>query len=250
MLSERAQQEYLNEVSERLADFSATKPLNLYNSPTPVLGLSVPQSRCALKQGYSFLSLQRDEILEVWNYIWQNARYFEEMSQPIYFYEKKTLLPDEFAVISGWINRCDNWAHSDGLSSIYSKALEENPKMVLPMLKQWNTDKNPWKRRQSVVSLLYYTRLRKKILPFTALTDMIEPLLHDPEYYVQKGIGWTIREIYNAFPEPAVEFIAKKNLEISSTAWQAASEKLPPDFKQQLLAQRSRKHGSTKGVWQ
>jgi len=113
--------------------------------------------------------------------------------------------------------------------------------MVFPLLQAWNSDKNPWKRRQSVVSLLYYTRSRKKILPFSTLINMVEPLLRDPEYYVQKGIGWTIREIYNAYPEQAVDFIARKNLEIAPAAWQATSEKLPADFKKQLLEQRGRK---------
>ncbi len=234
-------QKYFTEVSSRLAGCPGLKPGNHYNSPTPTLGLSVPQARQVLKEGYSFFSLPRLEILEIWDYIWQHGRYFEEMSQPIYYYEKKSLSNEEFATISTWIDRCDNWAHSDGLSSIHAKTLEEKPDMVLPVLEAWNSNKNPWKRRQSVVSLLYYARARKKILPFPALIKMVEALLRDPDYYVQKGVGWTIREIFNAYPEQAVEFITRRNLEIAPAAWQATSEKLPADFKKQLLEQRSRK---------
>ena len=137
-------------------------PGNHYNSPTPTLGLSVPQSRAALKAGYSFLRYAPDRVLEIFDHIWKNGKYFEEMSQPIYHYEKKSLSVDEFNTISGWIEKCDNWAHSDGLSSIYARALEEMPELVLPVLQAWNRSDNPWKRRQSVVSLLYYARLRKK----------------------------------------------------------------------------------------
>ncbi len=248
MLKPTLMQKYLNEVCSRLAECPGLKPGNHYNSPTPTLGLSVPQARQPLKQGYSFFSLPRLQILDIWGYIWLHSSYFEEMSQSIYFYEKKSLSDEEFATISNWINRCDNWAHSDGLSSIYAKTLEEKPNMVFPLLQAWNSDKNPWKRRQSVVSLLYYTRLRKRILPFSTLINMVEPLLRDPEYYVQKGVGWAIREIFNAYPKQAVEFISRKNLEIAPAAWQATSEKLPADFKKQLLEQRSRKsifpHGS------
>ncbi len=109
--------DYLKEVSQKLASLPDQKPGNHYNSPTPTLGLSVPQSRACLKSGYSFLSLSPDAVLKVFDHIWDNAVYFEEMSQSIYYYEKKSLSESQFKVISRWIDRCDNWAHSDGLYS-------------------------------------------------------------------------------------------------------------------------------------
>jgi len=230
--------EYLQEISNRLASFQRIKPGNHYNSPTPTLGLSVPQSRSALKKGYSFLKLSPAGVLEAFDHIWNNAVYFEEMSQSIYFYEKKSLTENQFKVISGWIDRCDNWAHSDGLSSIYAQALEEMPALVMPTLKKWNNDENPWKRRQSVVSLLYYSRLRKATPNFAIMTAMVEALLDDPEYYVQKGVGWTLREIYNLHPKQTLDFIEKRVRQISPAAWQASTEKLPTIVKARLLSQR------------
>ncbi|MDN5278558.1 MAG: hypothetical protein PWR01_2523 [Clostridiales bacterium] len=228
----------LSEIKHRLASFPNLKPGNHYNSPTPTLGLSVPQSRSALKKGYSFLRRPAEEILTIFDYIWNNAVYFEEMSQAIYFYEKKTLSPREFKTISDWINRCDNWAHSDGLSSIYARALEERPALVMPVLQKWNRDRNPWKRRQSVVSLLYYSRLRQRAPEFVKMIEMVEALLKDPEYYVQKGVGWTLREIYNLHPDATLEFIETNVKSISPAAWQASTEKLKPEIKQQLMVKR------------
>ncbi len=233
-------QKYLQEVKDRLASLAVLKPGNHYNSPTPTLGLSVPQARAALKAGYSFLHYAPDRVLEIFDYIWKNGRYFEEMSQPVYHYEKKSLSADEFNTISGWIEKCDNWAHSDGLSSIYARALEEMPELVLPVLQNWNRSDNPWKRRPSVVSLLYYARLRKKILPYELLIGMVTNLLADDEYYVQKGVGWTIREIYNCYPEAALSFIEAQLDQISAAAWQATSEKLPAPLRKKLVAQRRR----------
>lgn len=233
-------QKYLQEVKDRLASLAVSKPGNHYNSPTPTLGLSVPQSRAALKAGYSFLRYAPDRVLEIFDHIWKNGKYFEEMSQPIYHYEKKSLSVDEFNTISGWIEKCDNWAHSDGLSSIYARVLEEMPELVLPVLQNWNRSDNPWKRRQSVVSLLYYARLRKKILPYELLIGMVTNLLADDEYYVQKGVGWTIREIYNCYPEATLRFIEAQLDQISAAAWQATSEKLPAPLRKKLVAQRRR----------
>lgn len=233
-------QKYLDEVSARLKSQNTLKPGNHYNSPTPTLGISVPQSRQALKDGYSFLMLKPVDVLEVFDYIWKNAEFFEEMSQAIFFYEKKSLTTDQFKVISGWIERCDNWAHSDGLSSIYSKALEEIPDLVLPVLTGWNSHKNPWKRRQSVVSLLYYARLRKKRLSFEQLIAPVKNLLGDNEYYVQKGVGWTLREIFNCYPERTFAFLIDNIRNISAAAWQASTEKLSKKQKQQLLSLRQK----------
>lgn len=240
-MNKKTLQKYHKEVSARLNSLDAIKPGNHYNSPTPTLGLSVPQSRQALKEGYSFLFLNPDDVIEVLDYIWRNARFFEEMSQSIYFYEKKSLTQKQFKIITGWIDRCDNWAHSDGLSSIYARALEENPDVVLPVLSDWNFDINPWKRRQSVVSLLYYARLRKKRLSFDRLIKPVTNLLADKEYYVQKGIGWTLREIYNCYPEPTLAFLKKNIKKISADAWQASTEKLTPDQKNQLISLRYKK---------
>lgn len=116
---------YLAEVKLSLASFPNLKPGNHYNSPPPTLGLSVPQSSSALKSGYSFTRLAPEAILEAFDHIWNNALNFEEMSQSIYFYEKKSLCKKEFSVIKDWIDRCDNWAQSDGLSSICSRAGKE-----------------------------------------------------------------------------------------------------------------------------
>lgn len=84
-----------------------------------------------------------------------------------------------------FIEHCDNWWISDGLSSFYAHILERD-KQFLQTLKKWNTDTNLWKRRQSVVSLFYYSSLRKVHQSFDDSIELIDNLLHDREYYVQK----------------------------------------------------------------
>lgn len=74
---------HLAEVSSRLAYFQNLKPGNHYYSPTPTLGLSVPQPRSALKEGYSFIKLSEDKILAAFTHIWNNAVYFEEMPDQV-----------------------------------------------------------------------------------------------------------------------------------------------------------------------
>jgi 3-methyladenine DNA glycosylase AlkD len=99
------------------------------------------------------------------------------------------------------MDRCGCWEHCDDLAKIYATVVEANPSWSMPSLKKWNCSGNPWKRRQSMVSLIEYARKRTRLLPFAELIAFVEPLLDDDEDYVQKGLGWTVREIGNAYPE-------------------------------------------------
>jgi 3-methyladenine DNA glycosylase AlkD len=55
----------------------------------------------------------------------------------------------------------------------------------MPWYRKWNADRNPWKRRQSIVGLLEYAQKRKRVQPYKVLISFIEPLLDDEDYYVQ-----------------------------------------------------------------
>jgi len=100
------------------------------------------------------------------------------------------------------------------------------PNEVYVRLKEWNRDENLWKRRQSVVSLLYYSRTKKQHLPFNDIKQLIMPLLPDKEYYVQKGVGWALRELYTVYPEQALPWLKQNIKQISSIAFAIAIEKM------------------------
>ncbi|QAU25443.1 hypothetical protein EO087_08525 [Dyella sp. M7H15-1] len=65
----------------------------------------------------------------------------------------------------------------------------DNFLIVYCLLEVWNHSTNPWKRRQSILSLLYYHRSRKVMLPSSRILSLIERLLADENRFVQKAIG-------------------------------------------------------------
>ena len=67
---------------------------------------------------------------------------------------------------------------------------------------------------------------------------MIKPHLQAPEYYLQKAVGWTLRECYNVYPAETTDFITKNLSNIHSDAWYAASEKMPKALKNKLVSKR------------
>lgn len=200
--------------------------------------LPVPRVRAALKSGYSFSGATRTELIRIWDHIWRTSNCYEVMSQALYFYQGKSLSRTEVSKIRHWVERCDCWEHSDDLSKIYAQVVEEQPDLMLPTLRKWNGSTNPWKRRQSVVGLIEYSRKRRRFRPFGELISFVQALLDDDEYYVQKGVGWTLREIFNAYPEKTKQFIEDNALAIHPLAWSAATEKLDKALKAKLNASR------------
>jgi 3-methyladenine DNA glycosylase AlkD len=193
---------------------------------------AVPLLRALIKQKvFSFQQFDIDKQLAIWDFIWHNASCFESMSLSIYTFQHKSLNKNEFEKIINWVDRCNCWEHSDDLSKIYAQVLEENPDWILSKYKEWNSSNNLWKRRQSIVGLLEYSSKRKKVLAFEDLISFIKPLLHDVEYYVQKAIGWTLREIYNVYPKETIAFLEKNLYQITPIAYSAATEKLERDLK-------------------
>jgi 3-methyladenine DNA glycosylase AlkD len=132
----------------------------------------------------------------------------------------------------------DNWATSDSLSSILARALEREGKAALPVYRKWNRSRNPWMRRQSLVGLYYYSSARKRMPPAKFVLEQLQSLLDDPHFYVQRGVGWTLRELHNVEPALQEAFVLRELARISSTAWFAASENYPKARKADLARAR------------
>ncbi len=208
-----------------------------------LLGLRVPVQRQISKTGFSFSGLPTQKQMQIWNTVWKHTKIFEAKSQALMGMEeigRRENLSVLWPTIKNWAKDLDNWAHSDSLSSIYSKILETNPPLVWKTLKKWNQSSNAWLRRQSIVSLFYYTRQRKKHPAFAEAIRMVEPLISDSDFYVQRGVGWTLRETYTAYPEKTLKYLHENIERLSSIAFSSATERLEQSVKNQLLERRKK----------
>lgn len=249
MISSRQKAAALKEVYaalQRAARNQKTDPEQIrryMNSELKFFGISVPAQRRVSNSGFSFLKLPRGDVLTIWDFIWHNSDNFEVMSQaPMYYGQKsqQDFLSTAWPVISRWSKRIENWAHSDSLSSLYVRILEQQQHKVFPTLLRWNKSPHPWLRRQSVVSILYYSSARHAVLPFEKIIPLVKNLLHDEEYYVQKGVGWTLRELSNVHPGKTRKFLVEHAEHIHPAAFGAAVEKVSAKEKELLKALRRR----------
>jgi hypothetical protein len=205
---------------------------------------NVPTHRRASKHIYPFSKNAFEQQLAIWDHVWRNSDDFWMKAHAVFFLERNMNKPGAlqamWPVIVKWQDQVDDWPLCDALAKIYTKTLVVAPAKVYTQLKKWNKDHDPWKRRQSVVSLLYYSRTKKTHLPFNKIEKLVTPLLPDKEYYVQKGVGWTLREMYTVYPKESFPYFIKHIKSISSIAFTIAIEKMSAQQKIQLKAFRKK----------
>ncbi len=213
--------------------------MNLENNPSPlqeirahitaILG-DVPTHRREAKRTYSFSGLAFSAQLAIWDDVWRTEDNFWLRLHAYFFLERhikyEAELKEMWPVIVSWQDQVDDWGLCDALAKVYTKILVALPHEVYEQLKKWNTDENLWKRRQSVVSLLYYSRTKKQHPSFNRVRQLLTPLLPDKEYYVQKGVGWTLRELHTVYPNETQAWLKQDIKLISSIAFTIAIEKM------------------------
>lgn len=230
---------YLNEVTKKTEKLKKNKfnSPNVYNSNMKVLWLSTPQQRQLLSQGYSFSHLSTDSQAQIWADIFLNTDILEVGSQACFFFEgiKDTSeLLKYWPILKKMANVIENWVHSDILSKIYARLLEYDKTRIYPQLVKWNISSNPWKRRQSVVSLFCYQQLRRTQPTRSMVFPLVSTLVDDEHYYVQKGLGWTLREAYQVYPKETLNFIHQNLTNISPIAFTTSMEKVDTRLKEKL----------------
>lgn len=205
------------------------------------LNMSMPQLQLSLKKFKDTAHESHSEELFLdMQALWFESDIWEAKMFSLYWLikQKDAFLVKNVKAVLKWVNVVDNWAHSDAYCSVIARMYDVAPTAVQSTLLSWNKSKNPWLRRCSMVSLYYYSRQRANPASFKLAVQLVNPHFEAPEYYVQKAVGWTIREMYNVYPEETVRYIQQKNPVLSSVAWVAATEKLKPHIKKPLLAAR------------
>lgn len=209
-----------------------------------VLGMVSKAQVDAHKKGFSFYSQQKESTFLIYHDIYMQSSIFEAKNLAFIFldkHHKHVPLQTQLKHLPQWVKQVDNWAHSDGLSKFISRLIEDKStqKEMLSIIKKWNSSKNLWERRQSLVALYYYARTKKEHVSFELTQQLVSPLLKDKEYFVQKAVGWTLRESYNVYPKQTYQFIEENIKNISPTAFTTCLEKMTE--KQKLILKQKRK---------
>jgi 3-methyladenine DNA glycosylase AlkD len=192
------------------------------------LGIKFPELRRRVRQGFSFYGLPEEQVLEVWDSLWQTSPYGDVLFAALEFYApivRKRVKPGLWPVVCEWSHRIDNWCHSDGLSALYSRILESYPAEVYPQMIVWNHSEGEWLRRISLVSLIHYSGRNAVFLPPEKVLPLVSNCLDDHSYYVQTAIGWVLREMGYVYKREIMNYVETHAERISSQAFSRGIER-------------------------
>jgi 3-methyladenine DNA glycosylase AlkD len=165
-------------------------------SAMPFLGVPTPERRKVLKEvfaAYPFASAaawEKDVLA-----IWRGAKFREERYAAIELADHRRARPfltmaalpmlEELIVTGAW------WDYVDVLAShCLGEILRREPAAMKKAMLAWSRDDDMWKRRSSILCQLGF----KKDTDLDLLYATIEPSLGSREFFLQKAIGWALRQ--------------------------------------------------------
>lgn len=199
---------------------------NYMKSDYVFYGITVPQLRAIAKEVAKNISIY--DAYNLFDELWNSGNH-EEMSFACFLLQnyKKDINLDMWKFLMHGekprIEKAKSWDHIDDISSHLTGVIFlNNSNQLQHEIKNLSVSKNPWMRRLSIVS--QYPSIKKGKIQLAIL--LAEKLVYDEDIYVQKGVGWMLREAGKKNPIQVQEFI-KMHRQMKPFALSYALEKMP-----------------------
>jgi 3-methyladenine DNA glycosylase AlkD len=193
----------------RLADPAKAPQMQAYMKSTmPYHGVPVPVVRSVCKSLFTDLTFAdaaawQAQVL----HLWRNASFREERYAALNLcahkmsraFHQPGAMPmyEEMIVTGAWWDYVDDLAHRVGA------ILRDHPGRMKPMMRHWSRGEDMWKRRVSIICQLDF----KADTDLDLLYACIEPSLGSKEFFLQKAIGWALRQHAWTDPREVVRYV-------------------------------------------
>ena len=114
--------------------------------------------------------------------------------------------PDKFDELDKYVRYLHGWSKIDSYTgSLLRDVLFQYPDEFINLIQSWNQDEDLWLRRASVV---LFTRKVAKSGRFNDVAlELCNNLVYDPELLVQKGVGWSLKDLMRNDKERIINFV-------------------------------------------
>ncbi|HKJ38983.1 MAG TPA: DNA alkylation repair protein [Anaerolineales bacterium] len=170
------------------------------------LGIKTPQSKALQKEFYAKNGLphisELDTIIrDLWSMPQREYKYVA-MGLMDKFNKK---LPDDFIKTIEHLIVTESWWDTIDLIATHQVGtmFSRYPKVKEKYLKKWRSSKNIWLRRTTILFQLLY----KSETDFDLLCDIIRENLDSDEFFINKAIGWSLRQYAKTDPKAVIKFV-------------------------------------------
>ncbi|MDZ7607904.1 MAG: DNA alkylation repair protein [Cyclobacteriaceae bacterium] len=143
---------------------------------------------------------------ELWDQPWREVHYFAlELLQK---YSKKPEI-EWIGFYEKLITRNSWWDTVDGIAAWQvGDYFKLYPRQIPSVIDSWMNSQNIWLQRTCLIFQLRYG----KTTDFELLTSCILRLAGSREFFIQKAIGWSLRQYYRVEPEIVFNFVRSHSL--------------------------------------
>jgi 3-methyladenine DNA glycosylase AlkD len=212
-------------------------------SPYPVLGLTTPQIRQAHKEFRTVHPrLTAEEVNALAEALWAGPT-FEEKNFAIGLLERNEEVLDDrsWNLADTWVDTAIGWALSDNLASGPISAMVHSRPSRFKEVLRWTRSEGFWRRRASTYALNEFVRAGELTKPF----QLLERLLYDDEFWVQRAVGTWLRECWKKDEKRTEAFLRKHVRGLPPVTITVATERASKSFREELRkASRTAKAGT------
>ena len=186
------------------------------------IGIKTPERRKIFKNFFKEYKNEEQIDWEFVNKCWENKyREFQYIAADYLKNMKDKLTRDDIPKLKQLILKKSWWDTIDNLDmTIGALALKDSN--VNKILLEWSIDENIWLRRIAIDHQL----LRKEKTNTELLEKVLENNLGQAEFFINKSIGWALRDYSKTNPEWVKNFIKKNKEKMAKLSIREASKYL------------------------
>jgi 3-methyladenine DNA glycosylase AlkD len=202
----------LKELFEQNADPTQAAPMAAYmRNQFPYLGIKAPTSVALQKQFYAEHGLPPlTELDAILHDLWAlPEREFQYIGGGLLGKFQKELLPEFIETMEYLIVTKSWWDTVDSIAAgTVGVHFQRYPEVRAAILPRWRKSENFWLRRTCILFQLNY----KKETDFPLLCEIICENLGSKEFFINKAIGWALRQYARTDAEAVRDFVAQTPL--------------------------------------
>jgi len=174
-------------------------------------GIKSPLRKEIYKQHKSKFGLLPDESFkEIVKWCWnQPQREYQYFAMEFLGRRKKKANIEIIELYEFLISKKSWWDTVDFIAStLLGDYFKKFPNQIIPVTSKWMASGNIWLQRSCLLFQLKY----KQETDIELLSSFIHKLKGSKEFFINKAIGWSLRELSKINPRFVVEFVGKNHL--------------------------------------
>ena len=212
--------EFFNLIKENGNENNATGMSSYMKNQFAFLGIKTPERRELTRDYFKKLKTKKKiDWIFVGKCFKEEAREFQYIGISYLINMKTFLVEEDIFKIESLILTKSWWDSVDSLSSVVSYLVFTYPTLKELMI-QWSINDNMWLRRTSIIHQL----LRKADTDTLLLKIILENNLGSNEFFINKAIGWALRDYSKTDPDWVRGFIKDHKGKLSSLSIKEGSK--------------------------